>query len=129
MDIQSDFYNYLAENMIDNTYNRFMIRRTEGTRRTFFDSDYYYVNGKNPLFVRINGAPRCEISPHVNPTENMTKIGMGQRLNTCFKVSERSSGRRRHMCVRNMRAQMRSEMICGSATLRQTISVLHVMCI
>ena len=38
-EIQADFYNYLDEEMIDNTYNRFIIQRTEGRRRTIVDSD------------------------------------------------------------------------------------------
>ena len=29
----------MAEERIDNTYNRFIIQRTEGRRRTIFDSD------------------------------------------------------------------------------------------
>ena len=30
---QADFYNYLSEKMIDNTYNRFMMWSAEGRRR------------------------------------------------------------------------------------------------
>ena len=49
-EIQPEFYNYLDEYMLDNTYNRFMIRRAEGRRRTIFDYDDNYVNYYNPLF-------------------------------------------------------------------------------
>ena len=66
---QSNFYNYLTEEMIDNNYNRFMIRSAEGRRRTIVDSDDKTVNDKNPLFGRINGAPRFGISLHVTPTK------------------------------------------------------------
>ena len=55
--------------------------------------------------------------------------GMVNRLNTCFKASERSSGRRRRMCVWSVQTQMRSKMKCGSATLRQTVPVFHSTCI
>ena len=37
-DIQANLYNYLAEEMIDNKYNKFMIWLVEGGRRTNFDS-------------------------------------------------------------------------------------------
>ena len=52
---------------------------------------------------------------------------MGQKLNTCFKEIARSAGRRRHMCVQIVHTPMRSKMECGSATLRQTVPVLHSM--
>ena len=68
-DIQADLYNYLAEEMIDNTYDRFMMRRAEGRRRTIVDSDDDNADDENPLFGRINGAPRCEISLRVNSTK------------------------------------------------------------
>ena len=55
--------------------------------------------------------------------------GMGQRLDTCFKASARSSGRRWRMCVWIVRTQMRSKMKFGPATLRQTVPVLYSMCI
>ena len=54
---------------------------------------------------------------------------MGQRLNNCFKASERNAGRRRRMHVQNVRTQMRLEMKCGSTTLRKKVPVLHNMCI
>ena len=38
-DAQYDLYNYLDEEMIDNTYYRFMMRHEEGNRRTIVDSD------------------------------------------------------------------------------------------
>ena len=53
--------------------------------------------------------------------------GVRQRLNPCFTMSARSSGRRWRMCVWNVQKQMRSELKFGSATLRQTIPVLHNM--
>ena len=66
---QGYFYSYLVEEMIDNTYDRFMIRSAEGRRRDIVDSDDETFNDDNPLFGRINGAPICEISLHVTPTK------------------------------------------------------------
>ena len=57
------------------------------------------------------------------------RCGMGQRLNTCFKASTRSAVRISCMCVQIVRTPIRSKMKCGSATLRQTVPVLHSMCI
>ena len=45
-----------------------MIQHAKRRRRTIFDSDDY-VDDKNPLFGRINGAPRCGIALHVTPTK------------------------------------------------------------
>ena len=56
--------------MIDNTYNRFMIRPAEGRKRKIVESDNDYIDDENPLFGRINGAPRCGIALHVTPTNN-----------------------------------------------------------
>ena len=52
-DTQADFYNYLAEELIDNTYDRFMIRSAEGRRNNIVE--YYDQNfdDYNPLFGRI----------------------------------------------------------------------------
>ena len=72
-EIQANFYNYLAEEMIYNTYNRFMIWYAEGGMRTIIDSDDDYLDEENPLFVHINGAPRCGIDLHVTPTKNRRK--------------------------------------------------------
>ena len=72
-DIQADFYNYFAEEMIDNTYNRFMMRSAEGMRRTIFDSDDKTFDDENPMFVRINSAPRCGFDLNVNPTKKRRK--------------------------------------------------------
>ena len=55
--------------MIDNTYDRFMIRSAYGRRRTIVDSDKDYVDDENPLFFQINGATRCVISLHVTPAK------------------------------------------------------------
>ena len=59
--------------MIDNTYDKFMIRSSEGIRRKIVDSDDEYVNDDNPMFRWINGAPRCVIALHVTPTKNIRK--------------------------------------------------------
>ena len=64
MDIQADLYNYLSEDITDNTYDRFMIRHAEGRRRTIVEYDDDYVDDQISLFVCINGAPRCGISIH-----------------------------------------------------------------
>ena len=66
---QADFYNYLDEEMIDNTHDRFMIRCAEGRRTKIVDSDDDYVDDDNPLFGRINDAPKCGIYLHVTPTK------------------------------------------------------------
>ena len=66
---QADFYNYLDEEMIDNTHDRFMMRSVEVRRRNIVDSDDKTFDYDNPLFGRINGAPRCGIDLHVNPTK------------------------------------------------------------
>ena len=63
----------MAEEMINNTYDRFMMRRTEGRRRIIVDSDDDYIDGENPLFVQINGAPSCGIYLHVTPTKKRRK--------------------------------------------------------
>ena len=70
---QADLYNYLSEDMIDNTYDRSMIRCAEGRRRKFFDSNDETADDNNSLFDRINGDPRCGISIHVTPTKNRSK--------------------------------------------------------
>ena len=58
VDTQADFYNYLAEEMIDNTYDWFMMRSAYGRRRSTVDSDDETFDDGNPLFGSINGAPR-----------------------------------------------------------------------
>ena len=59
--------------MIDNTYDRFMMGSAEGRRRTIVDSDEETFDDKNPLFGRINGAPRFGIALHVTPTKKRRK--------------------------------------------------------
>ena len=66
------------------------------------------------------------ISP---PLRRGERREMVQRLNTCFKASARSPEKRRRMCVQIVRTQMRSKIKCGSATLRQTAPVLHIVCV
>ena len=50
-----------------------MIRSAEQRRRTIVDSDDYDIDVENPLFGRINGAPRCGISLHVTTTKKHRK--------------------------------------------------------
>ena len=71
--IQDGFYNYLAEDIIYNTYDSFMIWRVKGRRMTIVDSDDDNVDDYNPLFGRINGAPRIGITLHVTPTKKRRK--------------------------------------------------------
>ena len=59
--------------MMENTYNRFMIRRAEGRRKTVVDSDDDYFNEKNSLFGRISGEPRSGIALHITTTKNGSK--------------------------------------------------------
>ena len=70
---QADFYNYISEEMIDNTYDKFTIQSSEGRRRNIVDSDDENFDDDNPLFGRINGAPRCGIALHVTPTNKRRK--------------------------------------------------------
>ena len=44
-----------------------------GEEEEIVDSDENYVDDENPLFGRINGAPRCLIPLHVTPTKKMRK--------------------------------------------------------
>ena len=74
---QADLYYYLAEKMIGNTYDRFMMWSVEGRRRTIVDSYDETVDDDNPLFGRINGAPRCGIYLHVTPTKKTRKKSYG----------------------------------------------------
>ena len=60
----------MYEEMIDNTYNKFMIRIAKGRRRTIVDSDDETIDDDNPMFGRINGAPRCGIALYFNCTKN-----------------------------------------------------------
>ena len=115
--------------MIDNTYNRFMIWSAEGRRRKFFDSDDETVDDNNPLFGRINGATICVISIHVTSTKKSRKNRDGKDTQYLLQASARSAGRRRHMCVRIVQTYMPSKMKYGSATISQTVPVLHSMCI
>ena len=70
---QAYFYNFLAEEILDNTYNRFMMRSVEGRRRTIVDSYDKTFDDDNPPFGRINGAPKCGIYLHVTPTKKRRK--------------------------------------------------------
>ena len=56
--------------MIDNTYDRLIIRRADGRRSTFVDSYEDDVDDKNKLFVWINATPRCGIDLYVALTKN-----------------------------------------------------------
>ena len=47
--------------MIDNIYDRFMIRIVEGRRRIIVDFYEKTFDDKKSLFGWINGAPRCVI--------------------------------------------------------------------
>ena len=96
---QSDFHNCCVEEMIDNTYDRFMMQSAEGRRRNIVDYDDKTFDDDNILFIQINGAPRCGISLHVTPNKNRREKCMGEKLNTCFKASARSARRIRHVCV------------------------------
>ena len=77
-DTQADFYNYLSEEMIDDTYNRFMMQSADGRRRNIFDSDDKTFDDEKTLFGRINGAPRCGIDLHVTPTKKIRKKRYGK---------------------------------------------------
>ena len=53
------------------------MRSLEGRRRTVVDSDDEKIDDENPLFGRINGAPRCGIALHATPTKNRSKKRYG----------------------------------------------------
>ena len=55
--------------------------------------------------------------------------GTGKRLNTWFKESSRSSGRRKHVRVQNVQTQMRSEIKYEYIKQIWTVHVLHSVCI
>ena len=74
---QADLYTYLSEDMIDNTYNRFMVWSAEGRRRNIVEPDKETFDDDNPLFGWINGAPRYGISLHVTPTKKTRKKRYG----------------------------------------------------
>ena len=59
--------------MIDNIYNRLMVRSAEGRRSNIVDSYDETFDDDNPLFGRINGAPRFEIALHATPTKKRRK--------------------------------------------------------
>ena len=59
--------------MIYNTYDRFMMQSAEGRRRNVVESDDETFDNYNPLFGRINGAPRRGIYLHVTPTKKRRK--------------------------------------------------------
>ena len=77
-----------------------MIRSAEGRRRENVDDDDYYVDDDNPLFGRINGAPRCVVSLHVTPNKKRSKKRDGietKYLITCeCKVCRKKMT---HMCL------------------------------
>ena len=79
-DIQDNFYNYMAENMMDNTYDRLIIRRAEGRKNTIVDYDDDCVNGKKTIFGWINGDPRCGIA--LNATPNIKRMKNRDRTDT-----------------------------------------------
>ena len=108
--------------MIDNIYDRFMMRIEEGRRRNIVDSDDENFDDYNPRFGRINGAPRCGISLHVTPTKKRRKKRYGTETQYLLQGAM-YSGRRRHMCVWIVRTPVRPKMKCGSVTLRQTVPV------
>ena len=84
-DNQADFYNYIAEEMIDNTSDKFMMRSAEGRRRNIVDSDDETFDDDNPLFGCINGSPRCGISLHVTPTKKRGKKWYGKETQYLLK--------------------------------------------
>ena len=70
---QADLYNYIAEETINNTYNRFMMRSAEGRRKTIVDSDDETFDDDKPLFIRIKSATRCGVYLHVSLTKKRSK--------------------------------------------------------
>ena len=86
VETQYDFYNYLFEEMIDNTYNRFMMRSAEGRRRNSVDSDDENFDDGNPLFGRINGAPICGIYLHATLTNKSRKKRDGTETQYLLQV-------------------------------------------
>ena len=83
---QDYFYNYLSENMINNTYDKFMIRSAEGRRRKMFDSDDETINDDNPLFGRINGSPRFGIAIHATPNNKNSNKSDGIEIQYLLQV-------------------------------------------
>ena len=67
------FYNYIYEEVIYNTYYRFIMRSAEGRRRNIVESDDKTFDDDNPLFSRINAAPIFGTALHVTPTNKRKK--------------------------------------------------------
>ena len=67
---QAHLYYYIYEEIIDNTYDRFVMRIAEGRMRNIVDSDDETFDDDNPLFGRITPLRRGGIK------------GMGQKINT-----------------------------------------------
>ena len=100
MEIQAGFHNYLAEEMIDNTYARFVIRRAEGRRRTVVDYDDDYINDEYPLFGLINGATRCGISLYATTNKKSRKNRYGT-YTKCLLLGECNVCQKKtmHVCL------------------------------
>ena len=97
---QSDFYKYFPEEMINNTYDRFMMRSAEETRMTIVDSDDKKFDDNKPLFGRINGPPICGIALHMTPTKKRRKKRNGTEteysLQGEYKVYQKKTT---HVCL------------------------------
>ena len=89
--------------MIDNTYNRFMIRYAEGMSRKIVDSDDNCVDDENHCLDGSMVLQDVEFLYISHPLRRGGRRGMVKRLNTSFNVSARYSGRRRRMCVHIVR--------------------------
>ena len=93
------------------------------------DSDKKDVDDDNQLLGRINGTPRYGIALYVTPTKKRRKKRDGtetQYFIQCeCKVYQNKMTR---MCW-NFADTDAVKIKCGSATLRQTIPILHSMCI
>ena len=58
---QDDFYNYLAEEMIYNIYDRFMMQSAEGRRSNIVDSDEENFDDENPCLDGSMVIPDVEL--------------------------------------------------------------------
>ena len=88
---QKDFYTYLSEELIDNTYDHVHNRR----RRRADDQGSVNTAGSPELFDRVTGNPRAGTSAHLTPTKRKktsrdgleTAYALQGRCKVCKKLS------------------------------------------
>ena len=115
--------------MIDDTYDRFMIRSAEGRRRTISEYDDETVNDDNPLFGQINHAPICVFLIHGIHTKKRREKKCGAEtqyfLEDECKVFRKKTA---HVCSYCEDADVVKNKMCVCHN-KKTVPVLYSMCI